>query len=126
LEEAFLFAGVQLDGAENIGEVEAIYDDPRLVGKSSGADDVHAPGSQRAGHVGKEAFAVAGDDGEVEEMARGAQVQLHRIAIKVLCHLEMAAYLLRKAGLQVALRKAFEELLQVVILRRGHHGTDAV
>ena len=58
-EEAFLLAGVQLDGAEDVGELEAVDDDAGVVGEGAGLDDVHAPGGQGAGHVGKEAAAVA-------------------------------------------------------------------
>ncbi len=58
-EEAVLLAGVQLDGAEDIGELEAVDDDAGVVGKGAGLDDVHAPGGEGAGHVGKQAAAVA-------------------------------------------------------------------
>ena len=54
-EEAVLLAGVELEGAEDVGEVEAVDDDAGIVGEGAGLDDVHAPGGQRAGHVGKEA-----------------------------------------------------------------------
>ena len=63
-EEAVLLAGVEFEGAEDVGEVEAVDNDAGLVGESAGLDDVHAPGGQCSGHIGKEALAVAGDDGE--------------------------------------------------------------
>jgi len=44
---------------KNVGEVEAVDDDASVVGEGSGLDDVHAPGGQRAGYVGKEAAAVS-------------------------------------------------------------------
>ena len=125
-EEPVLLAGVQLDGAEDVGEVEAVDDDAGIVGEGAGLDDVHAPGGQGSGHVGKEAGAVAGDDGEVEELAVGAQIELDGILVEVEGHLEVIANLLGQAGLQVALRKAFEELPQRVVLGGGNHGADAV
>jgi len=44
---------------EGVGEVEAVDDDSGLVREGSGLDDVHAPGGQRSGNVGKEPRAVA-------------------------------------------------------------------
>ena len=41
-------------------------------------------------------------------------------------HLEVIANLLGQAGLQVALRQAFKELLQRIVLRGGNHGADAI
>ena len=90
---------------------------PASLEKAPARDDVHAPGGQRAGHVGKQARAVAGDDGEVEELAVGAQVELDGVLVEVERHLEVIANLLGQAGLQIALRKAFEELLERVVLR---------
>ena len=116
-EEAVFLAGVEFEGAEDVGELEAVDDDAGIVGESAGLDDVHAPGGQRSGHVGKEAAAVAGDDGEVEELADGAQVELNGILVEVGGQLEVIADLLGQAGLQVALRQAFKELLQRVVLR---------
>ncbi len=116
-EEAVLLAGVELEGAKDVGELEAVDDDAGLVGEGAGVDDVHAPGGEGAGHVGKEAGAVAGDDGEVEELAVGAQVELDGVLVEVERHLEVIADLLGEAGLQVALRKAFKELLERVVLR---------
>ena len=78
-EEAIALAGVEFDGAEDVSELEVINDNAGIVGEGSGLDDVHAPGGQGAGHVGKEACAVAGDDGEVEELAVRAQVKLDGI-----------------------------------------------
>ena len=54
-EEAVLLAGVQLDGAEDVGELEAVDDDAGIVGEGAGLDDVHAPGGEGAGDVGEEA-----------------------------------------------------------------------
>ena len=56
--------------------------------------------------------AVAGDDGQVEELAVGAQIELDGILVEIGGHLEVIADLLGQAGLQVALRQALEELLQ--------------
>ena len=70
--------------------------------------------------------AVAGDDGEVEELAMGAQVELNRVLVEIGGHLEVIADLLGEAGLQVALRKALKELLERVVLRGRDHGADAV
>ena len=125
-EEAVLLAGVQLQGVKDVGEVEAVDDDAGFVGECAGLDDVHAPGGQGAGHVGKEAGAVAGDHGEVEELAVGAQVELDGVVVEVEGHLEVIADLLGEAGLQVALRQAFEELAQGVVLGGRHHGAEAV
>ena len=36
-EEAILLAGVELDGAEDVGEVEAVDDDAGIVGEGAGA-----------------------------------------------------------------------------------------
>ena len=54
-EEAVFLAGVELDGAEDVGELEAVDDDAGIVGEGAGLDDVHAPGGEGSGHVGKEA-----------------------------------------------------------------------
>ena len=116
-EEAVLLAGVQFQGVKNVGEVEAVHNHAGLVGESAGLDDVHAPGGQRSGHIGKQARAVAGDYGQVEELAVGAQVELDGILVEIERHLEVVADLLGEAGLQVALRQAFKELLQRVVLR---------
>ena len=117
-EEAILLAGVELEGAEDVGELEAVDDDAGIVGEGAGLDDVHAPGGERAGHVGKEAAAIAGDHGEVEELALGAQVELDGILVEVGGELEVIADLLGQAGLQVALRQTFKELPERVVLRR--------
>ena len=117
-EEAVFLAGIELDGAEDVGELKAVDDDAGIVGVGAGADDVHAPCGQDAGHVGKEARAVAGDHGEVEELAVGAQIELDVVFVEIERHLEVIANLLGQAGLQVALRQAFEKLLERVVLRR--------
>ena len=125
-EKAVLLGGVELEGAEEIGELKAVDDDAGIVGVGAGADDVHAPGGQDAGHIGKEPGAIAGDDGEVVELAAGAQIELHVVLVEVERHLEVIANLLGQAGLQIALRKAFEKLLERIVLRGGNHGADAV
>ena len=76
-EEAIALAGVQLDGAKDVGKLEVVDDDAGVVGECSGLDDVHSPCGECAGHIGKEAAAVAGDDGEVEELAVRAEVELN-------------------------------------------------
>jgi len=58
-EEAFALAWVQFEGAEAVDELEAVDDHALVVRKGAGADDVHAPGGQRSGHVGKQPRAVA-------------------------------------------------------------------
>ena len=125
-EEAVLFAGVEFQGVEDVSEVEAVDDDAGFVGEGAGLDDVHAPCGQGAGDVGKEAGAVAGNDGQVEELAVGAQVELDGVLVEVEGHLEVIADLLGKAGLQVALGQAFKELPQGVVLGGGNHGAEAV
>ncbi len=75
--EAFLLARVQLDGAKDVGEVEAVDNHAGIVGVGAGANNVHAPRSQHAGHVGKQPRAVACNHRQVEELAVGAQVKLH-------------------------------------------------
>src|SRR6266568_3182008 len=50
-DEAVFFAGVELDGAEHIGELETVDDDAGIVGKGAGLDDVHAPCGECAGQV---------------------------------------------------------------------------
>ncbi len=117
-EEALFFAGVELEGAEDVGELEAVDDDAGIVGESAGLHDVHAPGGQGAGHVGEQAAAVARDDGEVEELAGGAQIELNGVLVEVGGQLEVVADLLGQAGLQIALRQAFEELAQRIVLAR--------
>src|SRR5580698_992285 len=102
--------------------MEAVDNDPGLVGEGSGLDDVHAPGGEGSGDIGEEAGAVAGDDGEVEELAVGAQIELDGILVEAEGHLEVVTNLLRKAGLQIALGQALEELAQVIKLRGGNHG----
>jgi hypothetical protein len=62
-----------------VGELEAVNDDAIVIRESAGLDDVHAPGGQGAGHVGKQVAAVAGDHGEIVELAMGAQVELDGI-----------------------------------------------
>ena len=57
--------------------------DAGIVGERAGLDDVHAPGGERAGHVGEEPGAVARDDGEIEELAVGSKIELDRIFIEV-------------------------------------------
>ena len=52
-EKALPLTGVQLDSAEDVAELEAIDDHARVIGKSAGLDDVHAPGRQGSGHVGE-------------------------------------------------------------------------
>jgi len=54
-EEAVLLAGVEFEGVEDVGEVEAVNHHAGFVGEGAGFDDVHAPGGQGASHVGKEA-----------------------------------------------------------------------
>ena len=125
-EEAVLLAGVELEGVEDVSKVEAVDDDAALIGVGAGLDDVHAPGGEGSGDVGKEAGAVAGDDGEIEELAVGVEVELDGILLEIECHLEVMADLLREAGLQIALGKAFEELSQGFVLRSGHHGAETV
>ena len=68
-EESVFLTGVQLDGAEGVTEVEAVYDDAGIVGVSAGTDDVHAPGGQNAGDVRKQAGAVAGNHRQIKELA---------------------------------------------------------
>ena len=125
-EEAVFLAGIQLDGAEYVGELEAVDDHAGIVGESAGLDDVHAPGSQRAGHIGKQPAAVARDHGEIEELAVGAKIELDGVLVEIGGELKVVADVLGEAGLQVALRKAFEELSQVIVLRRRHHGSNAI
>src|SRR5208337_1310959 len=125
-EEAFLLAGVKFDGPEYIGEMEAVDDDTGIVGIRSGAHNVHAPRRQNSGYVGKQARAVAGNHGQVEELPVGPQVQLHRVLIEIQGHLEVVANLLGQAGLQIALRQSFQELLQRVVLPWLNHRTDAI
>ena len=126
VEEAVLLAGVELDGAEDVGELEAVDDDAGIVGEGAGLDDVHAPGGERSGHVGEEAAAVAGDDGEVEELAVGTKIELNGILVEVGGELEVIADVLGQAGLQIALGQAFKELLELVVLAGGDHGADAI
>ena len=47
----------------------------------------------------------------------GAKVELDGVLVEVGGELEMIADVLGEAGLQIALRQAFEEMLEVVILR---------
>src|SRR5208337_1695849 len=82
-EEAVLLAGVQLDGAKDVSELEAVDDDACLVGECAGRDDVHAPGGEGTGHIGEEAGAVTGDDGEVEELTLGAKVELNWVLVEI-------------------------------------------
>jgi len=93
-EEALALTGVQLDGAEDVAELEAIDDHAGVVGKSAGLGRCSCPMRQRSGHVGEEASAVAGDDGEIEELAVGAQVELDEIDAEVCGQLEVVADLL--------------------------------
>ena len=90
-EEAIFLAGVELDGAEDVSELEAVDDDAGLVGEGAGLDDVHAPGGECAGDVGEEAPAIAGDDGEIEELAVRAQVELDGILVEFDGELEVIA-----------------------------------
>ena len=46
-EEAVFLGGVELEGAEDVGEMKAVDDDAGIVGVGAGADDVHAPGGKR-------------------------------------------------------------------------------
>jgi len=69
---------------------------------------------------------VAGDDGEIEELAVGAQVELDEIDAEVCGQLEVVADLLGEAGLQIALRKAFKELPEGVVLGGRNHGAEAI
>ncbi len=110
--------GVELDGAEGVSELEAVDDDALVVGECAGFDDVHAPGGECAGHVGEEAGAVADDDGEVEELAVGAEIELDGVFIEIEGELEVVADVLGQAGLQVALGEALEEALEGVVLAR--------
>jgi len=125
-EEAVFLAGVELDGAEDVSELEAVDDDAGIVGEGAGFDDVHAPGGEGSGDVGEEAAAVADDDGEVEELAVGTQVELDGIFVEVVGEEEVVADVLGEAGLEVALREAFKELFERGVLGRGDHGADAV
>ena len=57
----------------------------------------------------------------------GAQVELDRVLVEVGGELEVIADVLGEAGLQVALRQAFEELSRARrIAPDGNHGADAV
>ncbi len=56
----------------------------------------------------------------------GPQVELHGILVEVGGELEVVADLLGQAGLQIALRQAFEELPERVVLAGGNHGAEAV
>ena len=49
----------------------------------------------------------------------GAKIKLDRVFVEVGGELEMVADLLGQAGLQVSLRKAFEELPERVVLAGG-------
>jgi hypothetical protein len=104
-----LFLGVELEGAEGVGELEAVDDDAGFVGEGVGFDDVHAPGGEGSGDVGEEAAAVAGDDGELDELAVGAEFELNGVQVELGGQQKVVADLLGEAGLQVALRQAFEE-----------------
>ena len=97
-----------------------------VVGEGAGLDDVHAPGGEGSGHVGKEAGAIAGDDGEVEELAVRAEVELDGVLGEVESHLEVMADLLGEAGLQIALGQAFKESPEGLDLGGRDHGADAV
>src|SRR5579863_10495499 len=82
-QESAGLAGIELEGAEGVGELEAVDDDAGVVGECVGLDDVHTPRSERTGDIGKEAAAVAGDDREIEKLAVRAQVELNRIAFEI-------------------------------------------
>src|SRR3984885_15831370 len=125
-EESVFLAGVELQGVEDVGEVEAVDDDSRFIGECAGLDNVHTPGGKGTGHVGKQAGTVAGDYREIEELAIGAQIELDGISFEIEGHLEVMTNLLGEAGLQVALGKAFEELAEGLILRGLNHGADAI
>ena len=56
----------------------------------------------------------------------GAQGELDGVLVEAGGHLEVVADLLREAGLQIALRQAFEEELEGLVLRGGNHGAQAV
>ncbi len=137
LGEAVFFFGVEFEGAEGVSELEAVDDDAGFIGEGVGFDDVHAPGGEGAGDVGEEAAAVAGDDGEFDELAVGAELELDGVLIEFGGKQKVVADLLRQAGLQVALGQSLQEfadggLLDFVLVGvaglavGGDHAADAV
>src|SRR5450631_238982 len=125
-QEAVLLAGVEFDGAEHIGEMEAIDDDTGLVRKCARSDNIHAPRRKSAGHIGEKAGAIARDDCEIEELAVGAKVELDLVLFEAEGHVEMVADLFGETGLQIALRQAFKKLSQRLVLCGGNHGAEPV
>ncbi len=59
LAEAIHLRRIELQGAEGIGKLKGVDDDSGIVGKRLGFDNVHAPGGECAGHVGKEQRPIA-------------------------------------------------------------------
>ncbi len=76
LEESFYLRWVEGQGLELVAELEGVDDDSGVVGEGVGFDDVHAPGGEHSGYVGEEVGAVGGDEGDLVELAQGAEGDL--------------------------------------------------
>ena len=113
LAEALSLAGVQLQSAVQICEVEGVQHDAGGIREGIRLVDVHAPAGQHARYRREKCRAVRREQRQGETVAGGEDLRLHGIRSQLLVKRQVRRNLRRRMHREIPPRESFEEPLDL-------------